>query len=91
MIYIRYPGSSQANFGSAWPDTTTLPDIARDDLPSGPNIPGMNPMLTADTTTLLANLGYQNISQYYYRMSDGKFLLTGDIYPQQVPVAWDTF
>lgn len=82
MIYIYYPDTSFANFGSAWPNDPTLPEIAQDTLP------GMNQMLTDDTTTLKNNLNYPNISQYYYRMSDGKFLLTGDVYEQQVPVTW---
>jgi len=90
MIYIYYPGEDRATDFDLddWPNDPTLPLIARDSGIGTPNIPGVTDLLTADTTTLLANLNYQNISQYYYKMSGGKFLLTGDVYEQQVHPSW---
>ncbi len=82
VVFVRYDTALAPNWTS-WPDNATLPTFAQDDSPS---TPGMNQLFTADTTTLKNNLGYRNISQFYYEASGETFLLTADIYPQQVPI-----
>lgn len=90
VVFVRYDSDPTGTpaWSNSWPDSAILPVFARDSGPNTPNIPGMNQLFTADTTTLKSNLGYQNISQFYYEASGGKFLLTADIYPQQVPISY---
>ena len=87
IVFVRYnnasPGSYDTNY---WPDGPTLPVFARDTL----GLPGFNQLFASDTNQIKNNPGFKNISQFYYEASNGKFLLTADIYPQQVEVPWQS-
>lgn len=81
VVFVRYNnGTGVPNPGwSNWPNDPALPDFA-----SSPT--GVNDLFNEAPTTITFPNAKQNLSEYYFVMSGGKFRLTADIYPVQVPV-----
>ena len=79
LIFVRYENTSKMTARS-WPDETqegVLPSMAL-----GKN----NELFTEDPDSVGLPGAIQNLSDYYYSMSGGQFILTGEIFPIQVPV-----
>ncbi|GBD89759.1 hypothetical protein BMS3Abin04_00471 [bacterium BMS3Abin04] len=68
FIFIQFDNDKNVK-SKAWPyDTLSLPAWTKTFVNKEPS----------------KNFPVKNISQYYYEMSDGKFFLTGDVYPELV-------
>lgn len=71
-----------------WPaDFDFLPNMAHDT--GNVIVPGQNRLFNSDPATVMGPNQIQNLSQYFYQMSDGKFIVTADVYPRQVPVDYN--
>ncbi len=82
-IFVRFEDKCINGRTPEWIDTTAegfLPKMA-----AGGEV---NLLLDANPETLSQPNHIRNISDYYYQNSYGKFLLTGDIFPCQVPVKY---
>ena len=81
MIFVRYKNTSRMN-SKSWPDVSeegALPKMA-----TGEN----NDLFSAKLSELGNPDSRKNISDYLYKMSGGRFQVTGDIFPVQVPVTY---
>lgn len=83
-IGVPNPDWGNFNQNGYWP-TGKLPSMAIDSF----SIPGMNQLFNSDPSTIMAAGQEQNLSQYYYMMSNGKFRVTADIYPELVKVDYN--
>lgn len=82
VIFVRYDNICLFKDSPVWPDTTCkgmLPNIATGD---------PNDLFHSDPEAIRGLDRVQNISDYFYAMSGGKFLITADIFPEQVPVKY---
>lgn len=79
VIFIRYEDKNLQPWAKTWPDSDTLPEIAQ-----GP----YNELFDADGKRIERGEEKKNLTDFYHVMSGGKFLVTADIFPQQVPVKW---
>ncbi|MEZ4826006.1 MAG: hypothetical protein R3C61_06890 [Bacteroidia bacterium] len=82
VVFVRYDNISLFPDSPAWPDTTApsiLPKIALGD---------PNDLFHSEPDAIRGLDRVQNISDYYYAMSGGKFRITADIFPEQVPVSF---
>lgn len=80
VIVVRYD-DTQKMWNSRWPDSSEpgmLPEIFR----------GEHNEMFCQTPEAAASGAYHNLSDFYWRMSQGKFLVTGEVYPVQVPVSF---
>jgi M6 family metalloprotease-like protein len=85
VVFVRYEDQSLMNKDEVWPDVTAegdanLPQMGR----GGKN----NSLFCADTQEIGKAANPHNISEMYSISSGGKFKITGDIFPVQVPVRW---
>jgi M6 family metalloprotease-like protein len=82
IVIVRYSNQNQASsWTTLWPnDSLPLPVFAVN------NTSGINDLFNESPTTISTTNAVQNLSEYYYVMSDGKFRVTADVYPVQVPV-----
>ena len=81
LIYVRYDQVSKMN-SKRWPDESrenVLPEMA---------IGEINGIFNRDPKTIGQEPTQKNLSDYFFKMSGGKFLLSGDIFPIQVPVTY---
>ncbi|MEM6633996.1 MAG: hypothetical protein AAF694_30250 [Bacteroidota bacterium] len=81
LIIVRYKDVSKMN-SKAWPDVTkegVLPDMAKGKT---------NGLFTGDASKIGSPDSHKNLSDYFYKMSGGKFRVSGDIFPVQVPVTY---
>ncbi len=79
VIFIRYEGRDLMPNNNTWPDTTAegyLPDIAKGE---------SNAFFHARPEDI-GERSMQNLSDFYYAMSGGRFRITGEVYSVQVPV-----
>ncbi|MCB0845703.1 MAG: hypothetical protein KDE26_20780 [Bacteroidetes bacterium] len=86
VIFVRYDDVCLFKDSLQWPDSTqkgTLPEIALGD-------PNELFYTDPDMLTMSFETGdrKRNISDYFYAMSGGKFRITADIFPEQVPVKY---
>ncbi|GAB4416915.1 MAG: hypothetical protein OHK0039_26640 [Bacteroidia bacterium] len=82
IVFVRYEDRSRIASARAWPDTSgegVLPVMA-----TGPD----NALFYSDPARLEQGPRTRNLSDYYYAMSGGRFRLTADVFPMQVPVAY---
>lgn len=79
VIVVRFEDENRMPWDRNWPDNDSLPDFMRGEA---------NSFFCADPSALPEGQRFANMSDFFYRMSGGKFILSADIYPQQVPVAW---
>ncbi len=79
IIFIRYEDYDCKPNAKAWPNTEELPAIAQ-----GP----YNELFDADGERIQRGESKKNLTDFYHLMSGGKFLLTADVFPVQVPVKW---
>lgn len=82
-IFVRFEDKDIFGRNADWMDTTAigiLPVMAK-----GGEI---NTLLDANPESLSQPNHIRNISDYFYQNSKGKFLITGDIFPCQVPVKY---
>lgn len=80
LIFVRYEDRDLRSGDAAWPDSTyVLPDIAKGDI---------NAFFDKEVATVSQPGHIRNMSDYYYQNSQGAFLLTGEIFPVQVPVKY---
>lgn len=82
-IFVRFEDKDIFGDVPEWADTT-----AEGVLPLMGAGGDINPLLDANPETLSQPNHIRNISDYYYQNSKGKFILTGDIFPCQVPVKY---
>lgn len=80
VIIVRFANFDPMRGNEVWPDSDRLPEMAR-----GLN----NQLLSSSPYEVGKGTGPMNLSEFYYEMSGGKFILTGDIFPVQVPVSFD--
>ncbi|MEO0469165.1 MAG: hypothetical protein AAF206_06060 [Bacteroidota bacterium] len=81
MIFVRYEDKSLMKDDTRWPDSSEegeLPAIAKGEI---------NALFHKDPNSIEL-IEKQNISDYYFTMSGGKFRLTADVYQKQVPVKY---
>lgn len=81
VIFIRYENVDLMRGSKQWPDSTgenQLPKFAR----------GETNGFFHDNPEDIGVVRKKNISDYYYTMSGGKFRISGDIYPVQVPIKY---
>lgn len=77
VLFIRYEDVDLDHFVEGWPNTDELPVMARGD----------NNELFDKTPDSLGTPNHKpNISEYYHSNSQGKFIITADIYPRQIPI-----
>ena len=82
-VFVRFEDKDIFGRVPEWIDTTAegfLPQMAMGG--------AVNPLLDATPETLTQPNHIQNISDYFYQNSNGKFIITGDIFPCQVPVKY---
>ncbi len=79
VIFVRYEDKDLQPWSKPWPNSDQLPEMAR-----GEN----NNLFYATPEPLKNGERKRNISDFYYTMSGGQFILTADIYPVQVPVKY---
>ncbi|MEZ4772052.1 MAG: hypothetical protein R3D00_02640 [Bacteroidia bacterium] len=82
VVFIRYDNISLFPDSPVWRDTTAegvLPKIATGD---------PNDLFHSDPDAIRGLDRVQNISDYFYVMSGGRFRITADIFPAQVPVTY---
>lgn len=79
IIFIRYEDKNLQPWAKSWPDSDTLPEIAQ-----GP----YNELFDADEKRIERGESKKNLTDFYYTMSGGEFIVTADIFPIQVPVKW---
>lgn len=81
VIFIRYENVDLMRGSKQWPDSTgenQLPKFAR----------GETNGFFHDNPEEIGIVRKKNVSDYYYAMSGGKFKISGDIYPVQVPIQY---
>lgn len=81
VIVVRYTNEDLIN-SESWPDSSEpgqLPEAFRGEV---------NPMYCTSPDSVGVGHRHRNLSDYYWVMSQGKFLLTGETYPVQVPVSY---
>lgn len=78
-IVVRYTDSDQMKGEPSWPDES-LPGVLPAFL-SG----DYNALFSKDHDSLATR---QNLTSFYHEMSGGKFSVTGEVYPIQVPVTY---
>ncbi|MDX1906806.1 MAG: hypothetical protein SF053_07200 [Bacteroidia bacterium] len=82
VIFVRFTDAVKMHAPRTWPDETSpgvLPEMAT----GAANKLFYNTPAFFDSQARTANL-----SDYYYTMSGGRFRLTADIFPEQVPVSF---
>jgi M6 family metalloprotease-like protein len=79
VIFIRYADKDLQPWSKTWPNSDELPALAQ-----GPN----NELFDASPDRVLAGERNPNLTDFYYTMSGGKFLVTADVFPVQVPVKY---
>lgn len=79
VIFIRYEDKNLQPWAKKWPDSDELPEIAQ-----GP----YNELFDTDLKRIERGEQMKNLTDFYHTMSGGKFVVTADIFPQQVPVKW---
>ncbi len=80
-IFVRYDNKNLFN-NPKW-----LDDSGRDALPVMAN--GFPNHLFNTTPESIGQVGQRkNLSDFFYKMSNGEFLLTGDVFPVQVPITY---
>ena len=82
VIFIRYDNANLMRASKSWLDETAegvLPDMAKGDV---------NALFHKDPESLSEARNVFNISDFYYTMSGGRFRITADIFPVQVPVKY---
>ncbi|MEL6672556.1 MAG: hypothetical protein AAFR61_10205 [Bacteroidota bacterium] len=77
VIFVRYTDANLMPNSKVWPNDDRLPNMARG---------SVNDLFHQNPDDLGQITDRKNISDFYYTMSGGKFRLTADIYPVQVPV-----
>lgn len=80
VILIRYPDKSLIN-NPKWPDSSEPGELPR-------MFVGENNEMFCESPDSLGLRRYDNLSDYLYVMSGGKFRVTAEVYPQQVPVTY---
>lgn len=81
VIFVRYDNINLMK-DVTWPDVSEegqLPLMARGEI---------NQWFYPEAEQIKGDSVIRNLSDYYYEMSGGKFLLTGEIFPVQVPVRY---
>jgi M6 family metalloprotease-like protein len=81
VIVVRYH-DAHLHDEPAWPDSSEpgrLPEMFRGD---------NNEMFCATAEAITAEPRTHNLSDYYWTMSQGAFVVTGEVYPVQVPVSF---
>lgn len=81
VIFIRYENVNLMRGNKQWPDSSelgALPKFARGET---------NRMFHQDPDMIGIDR-FQNMSDFYYTMSGGKFRMSADIYPRQVPIQY---
>jgi len=83
LVFVRYEGVHLQDDGG-WPDSSdpeALPDIGKG---------RTNAFFCADSADIpqAKAAKVKNLSTYYYTMSGGKFFVTGEVFPVQVPVKY---
>lgn len=79
IVFVRYEDKKLFD-SDRWPDSSEpgeLPYFAVGD---------RNLLYYPDTTYFDQEIRTHNLSDFFYTMSDGKFKITADIYPRQVPI-----
>ncbi|WNJ16035.1 hypothetical protein [Pontibacter sp. G13] len=83
VIFIRYTDQDLMKGAKSWPNSSelgVLPSFATGD-PSD--------FFYSDPSEIGVPPRKQNISDYYWEMSGGKFKITADVYPRQVPIPYE--
>ena len=80
VIIVRFGNFDAMKGNTAWPNSDELPAIAQG---------ADNELFTAKPEQVGKAPRTMNLSDYFYEMSGGKFIVTGDIFPVQVPVNFD--
>lgn len=78
VIFVRYEDSDLVgNYMKEWPNADTLPEMARGET---------NAWFDAKSETIGSPNHKLNLSEFYAANSHGSFLITGDVFPIQVPI-----
>ena len=83
LVFVRYENTSRMN-SPIWPDETArgvLPEMGKGE---------ENALFNTDPETIGKPGQPKNLSDFYYHMSGGKFKLSGEVFPVQVPVTFET-
>ena len=81
VIFVRYENVNLMRGNKQWPDSSelgVLPKFAR----RSPN------RMFHQDPDMIGIDRYKNMSDFYYVMSGGKFRMSADIYPRQVPIQY---
>jgi M6 family metalloprotease-like protein len=80
VIFIRYEDKDLYNgYMKEWTNSDTLPQMVQGEI---------NDWMDAKPETVGTPNHTLNISDFYYKQSNGKFTITGDIFPIQVPIKY---
>ncbi|MFK7969283.1 MAG: hypothetical protein AB8F95_02900 [Bacteroidia bacterium] len=79
VVIVRFGNFDAMKGNKYWPDSDELPVMAR-----GAN----NELFSADPDMVGKPPFKMNLSDFYYEMSGGKFIVTADVFPIQVPVTF---
>lgn len=80
VVVVRYENYDAMPGYANWPNNDTLPDFLR-----GEN----NTLFSADAAQIKDIPRGHNLSDWYNTMSGGQFVVTGEVFPVQVPVRFN--